>query len=104
MSGTGYHLQIRSRTRPPATNGWAWRITDDDVGGQRTMTGYPTDEAAATAGQQALTRLLNDHGPDWRWHDGVWGVQLDRGDDPTQWHTINTAETLPPTGTGLGAR
>ncbi len=100
MPGTGYHLQIR-HSRHPNTSGWIWRITDDLVNAQQespTDRPYNTKDAAATAGQEALMGLLGEQrpGPGWVWFDGIWGIQRDQGDDPTEWHTINTGHPRHP--------
>jgi hypothetical protein len=52
------HVKVRHRSRPP--NPYKWEIYQgtDPIPIKRAMYGYPTEQAAANAGEKALRRIL----------------------------------------------
>src|SRR6266436_5864779 len=52
------HVKVRHRNRPPKPYKWEIYRGNDPIYIKRAMYGYPTEQAAANAGEKALRRLL----------------------------------------------
>ena len=52
------HVKVRHRNRPPNPYKWEIYRDTDPIPIKRAMYGYPTEQAAANAGEKALRRIL----------------------------------------------
>jgi hypothetical protein len=52
------HLKVRHRNRPPKPYKWEIYRGNDPICIKRAMHAYPTQQAAANAGEKALLRFL----------------------------------------------
>ncbi len=52
------HVKVRHRSRPPNPYKWEIYRGTDPIPIKRAMYGYPTEQAAANAGEKALRRIL----------------------------------------------
>ena len=57
MADKALRVKIRRNAKPP--NPYRWEIYRGAASIERSMKGYPTEQAAAEAGYQFMARLLN---------------------------------------------
>ena len=57
MADKSLRVEIRRNAKPP--NPYRWEIYRGPACIERSMQGYPTEQAAAEAGYQSMARLLN---------------------------------------------
>jgi hypothetical protein len=57
MADKALRVKIRRSAKPP--NPYRWEIYRGAASIERSMKGYPTEQAAAEAGYQFMARLLN---------------------------------------------
>jgi hypothetical protein len=57
------HVKVRHRNRPPNPYKWEIYRGTDPIPIKRAMFGYPTEQAAANAGEKALRRILEGESP-----------------------------------------